>query len=189
MPRSGLEARGRWPASADELEELRMFRTLMPFARGRLALGGDDVFSALQRDMNRLFDDVTRSGMPRADAARAQPTWIPGLDVKRTDAGVTLVLDAPGMDEKDLEIVVRDDLITLKGDRRAETTEKGEDWQIVERSQGRFERTLQLPFQIDDKKVEATYDKGVLTVRIAKPPEVKASETRIPIGGGAAAKA
>lgn len=164
-----------------------MFRSLLPTPRWtRLGAPDEDVFASLQRDVNRLFEDVTRGVSTRFAPARGESIWAPDLDVKHAANEVIVSLDLPGMDEKDVEISVRDDVVTIKGERRSEKAEKGESWEITERSYGRFERSLQLPFKIDDKKVTAAYQKGVLTVRVPKPAEAKATETKIPISAGSA---
>lgn len=162
-----------------------MFRSLLPFSgRGSaLARETDGPFYALQRDVNRVFDEMYRGmlGAPAASGAASTTAWAPDLDVKETDNEVVVSVDLPGMEEKDVEIALRDDMLTVRGERKAEKTEKNENWQVVERSYGAFYRAVALPFEPDAGKAQATFEKGVLTIRIPKSAEVKATERKIPI--------
>jgi HSP20 family protein len=163
-----------------------MFRSLLPTPRwSKIPARDEDVFGALQRDVNRLFEDFMHGLAPRRGGERGESPWSPDVDVKQANNEVVLSMDLPGVEDKDVEIVVRDDVITIKGERKSEKSEKGENYEVAERSYGRFERALQLPFHIDDKKVNAAYAKGVLTIRIPKPPEARLAETRIPISASA----
>lgn len=162
-----------------------MFRSLLPFGgRGStLARETDDPFYALQRDVNRAFDEMYRGmlGAPAPAGAISSAAWSPDLDVKETDNEVVVSVDLPGMEEKDVEITLRDDMLTIRGERKAEKTDKGENWQVVERSYGAFYRAITLPFEPDAGKAQANFDKGVLTIRVPKSAEVKATERKIPI--------
>ncbi len=159
-----------------------MFRPLMPFGRSAPAQRDQDPFQALQREMNRLFDDMLR-GVPRS----ATPAELPAaafpldIDVKETPSEYVLTADLPGIDQKDIEVTLDNDTLTIKGERKAEKTEKGETWQIMERSYGSFYRALALPFAADAAKVQASFEKGVLTIRVPKPTETAAAEKKIPI--------
>lgn len=161
-----------------------MFRSLMPFGSRALSAERDDPFSSLQREMNRLFDDMLR-GVPRG-AGTIEPAglarWSPSLDVKESANEVVVTADLPGLDQKDVEVTLKDDLLTIKGERKAEKSEKGENWQVMERSYGSFQRSIALPFTADASAVQASFDKGVLTIHLPKPPEIKTAERKIPIG-------
>lgn len=168
-----------------------MFRSLMPFGSRVPQADRDDPFSSLQREMNRLFDDMLR-GVPRAAAIEPAgiARWSPSIDVKESANEVVVSADLPGLDQKDVEVTLTDDLLTIKGERKAERSEKGENWQVMERSYGSFQRAIALPFAADAAAVQATFDKGVLTIRLPKPPEVKTAERKIPIGrAGSAGRA
>jgi HSP20 family protein len=159
-----------------------MFRSMMPFGRSTPTQREQDPFVALQREMNRLFDDVLR-GVPRAAAAaeRPAPAFPLDIDVKETPSEYVLTADLPGIDQQDLDVTLVGDTLTIKGERKAEKTEKGETWQLMERSYGTFYRALTLPFAADAEKVQAGFDKGVLTIRVPKPAETAAAERKIPI--------
>jgi HSP20 family protein len=87
----------------------------------------------------------------------------------------------PGLDEKDFEVTVSGDILTLKGEKKAERDERNGDAHYVERRFGSFSRSVRLPFEVKDEKVDASYDKGVLTVRIPKPAELQRPARRIDV--------
>jgi HSP20 family protein len=133
---------------------------------------------SLQGDMNRLFDRFfegrTANGMGRR--------WIPAMDLVETEDDLVLRGDLPGMSEEDVDIEIKDNVLTVSGERQAEHEDKGEGYHRVERAFGRFSRSLSLPQGIDPDKVEAKFEKGVLEVHIPKPAEAK--PTRVQIGKG-----
>lgn len=105
--------------------------------------------------------------------------WIPAMDLVDTEDNLVLRADLPGMSDDDLKIEIREGVLTLSGERRAEHDEKGEGFHRVERSFGSFSRSLSLPEGIDPKAVEASFNDGVLEVRIPKPDEFKPTQVRI----------
>jgi HSP20 family protein len=136
----------------------------------------------LQSDVNRLFDSFF--GRREAGTSRR---WVPAMDLVETEDTLVLRADLPGMDRDDIEIEVKDGVLTVSGERRAEHETEREGYHRVERSFGRFSRSLGLPRGIDPSGVEASFQRGVLEVKIPKPEERKA--TRIEIGGGEDSKA
>ena len=142
-----------------------------------------DPFGALRLDMERLFEGFSRDfgwGVP----AVAGMGDAPRIDVSETDTELKIEAELPGVEEKDLEVVVSDGRLTIKGEKRAEKEEKKKDYHLVERSYGSFARSIGLPFEADPNQVKASFAKGVLTVIVPKPPEVKAKEKKIQIGKG-----
>jgi HSP20 family protein len=135
---------------------------------------------AFQSDMNRLFDgffgrrDTASNGYGRR--------WIPAMDLVETNDEFVLRADLPGLDRDDIEIEVKDNVLIISGERKAEHEEKGEGFYRVERASGQFSRSLDLPRGIEASAVNAKFDRGVLEVRIPKPEERK--PTRVEIGGG-----
>jgi HSP20 family protein len=134
---------------------------------------------SLQSDMNRLFDGFFGSRGPGANGRR----WIPAMDLAETEDHLVLRADLPGMDEEDLEIEIKDRVLTVAGERRSEHEATDEGFYRVERAFGRFSRSLSLPDGIDADRVSANFDRGVLEVKIPKPEETKPH--RVEIGGGA----
>jgi HSP20 family protein len=134
---------------------------------------------SLQTDMNRLFDRFFGATPPNGTAERR---WIPAMDLVETGDSLVLRADLPGVNEDDVEIEVKDGVLTISGERKSEHEEVGEGFHRVERSFGRFSRALNLPDGVDANKVEAKFDNGVLEVRIPKPEETQ--PTRVQIGKG-----
>ena len=127
-------------------------------------------------DFNRLFN--TFFG-PEGDAQSQR--WTPAMDLVEADDHFVLKADLPGMDQGDINIEVRDNSLTVSGERKAESTQKERGFYRVERSFGRFSRSLTLPDGVDPDAVKASFDRGVLEVQIPKPEQRK--PRRIEIGG------
>jgi HSP20 family protein len=131
---------------------------------------------SLQGDMNRLFDRFFEA---RPANGRAVRRWIPAMDLVETGDHLVLRADLPGMSEDDVDIEIKDGVLTVSGERKAEHEEKGEGFHRVERSFGSFSRSLSLPDGVDAEKVEANFSDGVLEVRVPKPEETKPTRVQI----------
>ena len=140
---------------ANELMEWRPFREI----------------SRLRREMDRLWDDYFGPGRRGLQPLAAE--FAPAVDVKETDTQVVVKAEVPGIEAKDINISVTGDVLTIKGEKKSEREEKEENYHIVERSYGSFSRSLALPGAVKLDKIEAKYDKGVLTVTCPKKEEVK----------------
>ena len=134
---------------------------------------------SLQSDMNRMFDGFFQS---RTGNGSGRRRWIPAMDLAETEDHLVLRADLPGLTEDDVDIEIKDGVLTVTGERKAEHEEKSEGYYRVERAFGSFSRSLSLPQGIDASAVSASFDRGVLEVRIPKPAERKA--TRVEIGKG-----
>jgi HSP20 family protein len=134
---------------------------------------------AFQSDVNRLFDSFFGRREGAADYA-ASRRWVPAMDLVETEDSLVLRADLPGLDRGDIDIEVKDGVLTVSGERKAQHETQREGYHRVERSFGRFSRALELPKGIDPQSVSASFDKGVLEVRMPKPAERK--PTRIEIG-------
>ncbi|MGN6255116.1 MAG: Hsp20/alpha crystallin family protein [Solirubrobacterales bacterium] len=137
---------------------------------------------ALQGDMNRLFDGFFGRREGAAANRYGSRRWIPPMDLIETDDHLVLRADLPGVDRGGIDIEVKEGVLTVSGERKAQHEEKREGYHRVERSFGRFSRSLELPKGIEADSIEARFDRGVLEVRMPKPAERKA--TRIEIQGG-----
>ncbi len=131
---------------------------------------------SLQSDMNRLFDGFFGSRTTNGVGARR---WIPAMDLVESEDHLVLRADLPGMDEDDLEIEIKDGVLTVAGERKAEHEAKEEGFYRVERAFGRFSRQLSLPEGIDAGKIAASFDRGVLEVKIPKPEQTKPQRVQI----------
>jgi HSP20 family protein len=134
---------------------------------------------SLQSDVNRLFDSFF--GSRPGDGIRRQ-RWVPAMDLVEEDDSLVLRADLPGMSEDDVDIEVKDGVLTVSGERKAEEKKQGEGYYRVERAFGSFSRSLSIPEGIDPEQVSAQFDDGVLEVRIPKPAERKPH--RVQIGKG-----
>jgi HSP20 family protein len=133
---------------------------------------------SLQGDMNRLFDRFFEGG--RAANGTTGRRWIPAMDLVETEDHLVLRGDLPGMTEDDVDIEIKDNVLTVSGERRAEHEDRGEGYHRVERAFGSFSRSLALPQGVDAETIEAKFENGVLEVLVPKPKEAK--PTRVQIG-------
>ena len=126
-----------------------------------------------------LFDELWRgfAAAPRA----AAPAFQPHLDVRETEAAIVVTAELPGLDEKDFEVSIEADVLTLKGEKRSETETAPEGWRHVDTTRGRFERKILLPEGVDADAVKAVYKHGVLTVSVPKPVPAPALVRSVPI--------
>ena len=165
-------------------------RDLIPWGRNQQTTPSryrdeGDPFMTLHREMNRLFDDVFRTfdmapfgtlgGMGRMAG------W-PSVEVSETDKDVRISAELPGLEEKDVEVLMGDGVLTLRGEKKSEIedTERA----FSERSYGRFERRIPLGWDVEEDKVDAAFRNGVLTVTMPKSPESKPNVKRIAINSG-----
>jgi len=133
---------------------------------------------SLQNEMNRLFNSVFDTP---ANGGTTMRRWMPAMDLVETDDRFVLRADLPGLAEEDIKIELEDGTLTLSGERKAEHESKSEGYYRVERAFGSFSRSLTLPQGVDPEAVTASFDRGVLEVRIPKPEQRK--PRRIEIGG------
>src|SRR5215467_5560342 len=135
-------------------------------------------FSTLQDRMNRLFRDSYGEGQE----ALTTSTFAPPVDVYEDEHNVTLKIEVPGIDEKDIDVRIENNTLTVHGERKFEKEEKEENYRRVERQYGSFTRTFTLPNTIDSEQVTADYDKGVLKVKLAKKAEAKPKQIKVNVG-------
>jgi HSP20 family protein len=130
----------------------------------------------LKQEMDRLFDrflDVKWDEWP------ALGEWAPSMDISETKDSLVAKVEVPGMEQKDIQISLQENLLTIKGEKKQEKEEKDERYHRVERSYGTFMRSVRLPVGVDASKVTATFKNGLLTVTLPKTPASKG--TMIPI--------
>lgn len=157
-------------------------RDLIPWGRQNQAQvpvpyreGEVSPFFSLRRDIDRLFDDLFRA--PALGFGTSIPSW-PSLEVRDGEREVRVTAEIPGLSEEDVELLVQDGVLTLRGEKKSETSDKDRGW--TERWYGRFERRVALPAGVEEEKAEASFRDGVLTVTLPKSAEA-ASGRRIPI--------
>ncbi|MDX9862122.1 MAG: Hsp20/alpha crystallin family protein, partial [Rhodospirillales bacterium] len=140
-------------------------------------------FDTLRREMDRLFDGFSRGfGMPSlADGFSDGVFLTPRLDVAETDTAYEVSVELPGIERDDLDVTVANGVLTIKGEKKAETEQKEKGRLYAERSYGAFQRSLSLPADADAGKVEASFKNGVLKLTIDKTAAAKAEVRRIDI--------
>ena len=138
-------------------------------------------FSTLQNEMNRLFNTVFDTPAPAGNGGMRR--WLPAMDLVESGDHFVLRADLPGLSEEDVAIEVEDRVLTISGERKAEHEANKDGFHRIERAFGAFSRSLTLPEGIDAEAVHASFDRGVLEVRIPKPEERK--PRKITIGAGA----
>ena len=143
-----------------------------------------DIFGTMRNEMDRMFERFEH-GWPRWPATLARgferDMMVPELDVHDNGKQLTIEVDLPGVDEKDVSVTLANGMLTIKGEKKTEREEKKESYYMAERSYGAFERSLRMPDTIDENKLEAKFDKGVLRIVAEKKPEAVKAEKRIEI--------
>ena len=133
----------------------------------------------LQDRMNRLFRESYPEGR---EEALTTSTFAPPVDVYEDEHSITLKIEVPGIDEKDIDVRLENNTLTVHGERKFEKEEKEENYRRVERQYGGFTRTFTLPNTVDAENVTANYDKGVLKVELAKKSEAKPKQIKVNVG-------
>ncbi len=121
-------------------------------------------FSALQQEIDRLFEGFSRgfSGFPARDV-------MPSMDLSETDKEIEITAELPGLEEKDIQLNVADNVLTIRGEKKNEREETKKDYHLLERSYGSFTRAVQLPEGVNADSIKAVMSKGVLKVTVPKP--------------------
>ncbi len=131
----------------------------------------------LRDKMNRMFDDVFSSRGEEKDMAAS--TWAPSVDIYETENELVLSAEVPGVDEKDIEIKIEDNMLSLKGERRFQKETKEENYHRIERSYGSFHRAFTLPNSVDPENIRAEHENGVLKIMMPKRQELKPRTVKI----------
>ncbi|MBC7348785.1 MAG: Hsp20/alpha crystallin family protein [Candidatus Aminicenantes bacterium] len=132
----------------------------------------------LRDRMNRLFEDLVSS--PKfEDTDIIQSTWSPAVDIYETENELVLTAELPGVEEKDVEIKVEDNTLSLKGERKFEKETREENYHRIERAYGSFYRSFSLPNYVDQDKISAEYENGLLKIHMPKKAELKPRKVKI----------
>jgi HSP20 family protein len=138
-------------------------------------------FVTIQDRMNRLFRDSY--GPEGKDESLTTTAFAPPVDVYEDEHNVTLKIEVPGIDEKDIDVRIENNTLTVHGERKFEKEEKEENYRRVERQYGSFTRTFSLPNTVNHDNVQADYDKGVLKIKLAKKAEAKPKQIKVNVSG------
>lgn len=155
-------------------------RSLIP-SFGSRESGNGDPFSSLHHEIDRVFSDFSK-GLPAVRWPFGNGgTLAPSIDVTETDKALEVSAELPGVEEKDIDVSLSDNILTIKAEKKAEKESKEKTYHLVERSYGSIQRSISVPFKADPDKVEARFDKGVLKVTLPKPAEAVAKTRSIKV--------
>lgn len=132
---------------------------------------------ALQNRMNALFRDFNEG-----ESAMTTASFVPAVDIYEDDKKVVLKLEVPGIEEKDLDVSVENNTLTVKGERKMEKEEKEENFHRIERRYGSFFRAFTLPPTVDVEHIDARYNAGVLKLELKKKPEAQPKQIKVNVG-------
>ena len=139
-------------------------------------------FSTLQDRVNRIFRE-SYSSPEGPEETLTTTSFAPLVDVYEDEHNITLKIEVPGIDEKDIDVSIENNTLAVHGQRKFEKEEKEENFQRIERHYGSFTRSFTLPTSVDPEQVSAHYDKGVLKIRLAKKAEAKPKQIKVNVGG------
>jgi HSP20 family protein len=137
-------------------------------------------FFGVQREINRLFDDFFRGGM-QAEEASGRSYWSPAVDIAERDNEYVVKVELPGVNKDDVKITLESNILTIRGEKKQEKEEKGENSHRLERSYGSFQRSFTLPTIVKNDKIDAVYRDGILTVTLPKAEEAKPKQIEVKV--------
>jgi HSP20 family protein len=157
---------------------------LTPFISAR----GGDPFLSLHRDINRLFDEASRGLIPSQGGQQEGSFISAAVNVAETQDEYRVTVELPGLSSDDVEVLLDEDVLTIRGERKFERRDDKESYHLVESSYGTVQRSLRLPAPVDPQQVQANFENGLLEITL---PKSKAQERarRIEVQGGAGAQA
>ena len=133
---------------------------------------------ALQNRVNSLFREMNEGDSPLTTAS-----FVPAVDIYEDPKKVVLKLEVPGIEEKDLDVRVENNTLTVKGERKFEKEEKEENFHRIERRYGTFYRSFTLPSTVDNEHINASYEAGILKLELNKKPEAQPKQIKVSVGG------
>jgi HSP20 family protein len=160
------------------------FNSLVPWKdkKAQSSVGRDDFFDpfvTFRREVDRMFDNYF-DGFP-GRAGNGSGALAPAIGLDETDKEMVVTAELPGVTDKDIEVSLAGDVLTIKGEKKTQTEEKNEGSYYSERRYGSFARSLRLPFKVKDEHVDAKFKDGVLTIRLPKPAEMHNQARRIEV--------
>jgi HSP20 family protein len=161
------------------------FKELIPFGKKNIAVRREEEnpFTVMQREMNRLFDSFSDTwgfgSFPALDGS-----FSPRMDMAEDPKAFTVTAEMPGMSDKDIDLSISGDTLTIRGEKKVEKEDKGRNYYYSERSYGTFSRTIPLPVQVEAERVTASFKKGVLTITLPKAAGAVDTMKKIPVKTG-----
>jgi HSP20 family protein len=152
-------------------------RAIVPGTRDnrQVSRPAGSLFEILQREVDSVFDDFTRGVNP----AGAPVALLPNMDVAETDKDIELTIELPGLEQKDVDISVTNNVLMIRGEKKAETERQDKNFHLVERAYGTFYRAFQLPNGVDPSQIKATMSNGVLKITIPKPAQAQPQKIEV----------
>lgn len=136
-------------------------------------------FEKVRREMDRIWDSFFEEKPVKR--VRGRREWVPSLDISETKGELVVKVDLPGIDPKEMDISLNDDVLTIKGEKKQEKEEKEEGYHLVERNYGSFTRSIRLPKEVQSEKIKAVYKNGVLRITLPKSKEAMRKEIKIKV--------
>ena len=157
-------------------------RNLVPFGKKSVPVRREEEkpFALLRREIDSLFDNFFR-GFDIEPFESRMGAFTPQVDVTENDKEIKISAELPGMDEKDIDLSLQNDMLTIKGEKKEEKEDKGKDYYRMERSYGSFIRTIPLPVEVETDKVEARFKKGVLSITLPKTAKAVAETKKVAV--------
>ena len=137
-------------------------------------------FWSVQREINRIFDTFMQGGM-QDDGSLGLTMWTPAVDIVERENEFEVKVELPGGKKDDVKITLESNILTIRGEKKQEGEEKGENLQRVERSYGSFQRSFTLPTTVKNDKVDANYRDGILTISLPKAEEAKPKQIEVKV--------
>jgi HSP20 family protein len=158
-------------------------RNLLPEIARKARTDVDHPFYSLQREMNSLFDSFFRGFdlAPRGLSAGPMGIFTPSVDVKENEKEFIIKAELPGVEEKDIDVTVTNDSVTIKGEKKEEKEDKDKNYYYMERAYGSFSRVIPVDAEIESDKAQASFKNGILDIKIPKNQSAKAKGTKVAI--------
>jgi len=158
-------------------------KSLLPEVARKARTDIDHPFYSLQREMNSLFDNFFRGFevAPHGSASGTMGVFCPSIDVKENEKEFIIKAELPGVEEKDIDVTVTGDAVTIRGEKKQEKEDKNKNYYYMERSYGSFSRVIPLDAEIESEKAEASFKNGILDIKIPKNQIPKAKGTKVAI--------
>ena len=141
-----------------------------------------DPFAQMRAEMDRLFENFIGRGVFSPPTQWQATQLTPSIDVRENEKEIVVDAELPGMNENDVQVVVREGVLSLKGEKKSERDEKKDTYHLVERSYGSFDRSFRLPEGVNEEQIKADFNNGVLHVVVPKRPEAAKAKKKISIG-------
>ncbi len=151
---------------------------LIPYRRNDWASNPFRELESIQKEINKLFD-FSLIGSPFAESTLLCEQWSPAIDVSDSKDNFLVKVDLPGLTKDKIEISVQGNNLIIKGEKKKDSEIKAENYYKTERYYGGFYRTLQMPAEIDEEKVDAKYQEGVLSITLPKKKDAKTKQFRV----------